>query len=367
MHKELKEAESALGLAGHLQHLDAAHDRSEAFIRAASEALRDAASRQLESPTPLDDLPLDVVAFGSYARYEATDESDFDYLVITHGLPGNPKLTRALLREADNLRKLPQLRANERNNILFQQPARSAPEIRPPGLTGMFGRVVAAPDLTERIGLEQDTNQSHTVRMLLLQECVSLFQPNRLEALLRTMLQRYLIDYREPKKGVPRFLLNDTVRYWRTLTVDYQAKRYEQLVPKWGLRYLKLIISRKLAFAGTLASLLLCDEIRPATVDYLYGQVSMPPLARLAQLHRYISEEAPRQSLGHLLLYADSFNERLGDGAFREEVEAVEDLTSDSPAFKDGREMARKVQQHLEVLFFESDILGYRTRRYLSF
>jgi len=69
---------------------------------------------------------------------------------------------------------------------------------------------------------------------------------------LRVLLKRYLVDdfgYAMPPKAaarVPRFLLNDLVRYWRTMAVDFAAKRREREGAGWGLRNFKLRMSRKL-------------------------------------------------------------------------------------------------------------------------
>src|SRR5207247_550348 len=103
---------------------------------------------------------------------------------------------------------------------------------------------------------------------------------------LTRLVDRYLLDYQtKPKPGVPRFLVNDVVRYWRTIAVDYQAKKWDELDENWGLRYLKLIVSRKLTFAGTLVSLFI-PAITHKNVDreMLVRQFGMPPLARLAQV-----------------------------------------------------------------------------------
>ena len=283
VHSILEAAATSLQVAGDLDHLRSSGEASARFVEEARERLR---LEGLQDGLDLADLALDVVVFGSYARQEASGESDFDYLVVAYGLYEPVSAARTVLRQADRLRQAPR----DRSNVLFESGAGSAPEIAPPGRTGMFGRVVSAPDLVERIGLEQDTNQTQSIRMLLLEESESLLRQDLHDDLLRSIVGRYLSDSEDAKPGPPRFLVNDVIRYWRTLTVDYAAKRHEQLSPEWGLRYLKLIISCKLTYAGTLVSLLSCGEGRPASVEHLVEQFRMPALARLGQLHTMLSE-----------------------------------------------------------------------------
>lgn len=358
MHEVLAQAATSLGIMDDLNHLRDAADRSRLFVDEAKTRLQAGAAAD---GLDLNGLPLDVVVFGSYARDEASNESDFDYLVVAHGLCEDPKATRLLLKQADRLR-YPQA-----VEILFEGARTSAKEIAGPGGTGMFGRVVSSADLVERIGLEQDTNQSHSIRMLLLQESRSLLAADLHEKLVRVMLRRYLADYPAGKTGPPRFLLSDALRYWRTVSVDYAAKRYEQLNPEWGLRYLKLILSRKITYAGTLASLLLCDQDNKADEDYLYTQFGMPPLARLAQVHERLTEESHRRALANVLLTADWFNERLGDVSFRSAMKAVTDRASEDPAFQEAVDKSRSVQAALELLFFDADCLKPKSIGYLVF
>lgn len=337
MHRVLSEAITKLGLKGRLQALTKNVILSERMVRESRSYLR--------SQVPPKTVPIDVVAVGSFGRQEASAESDFDYLIVVHDLPPRVTQSRQLIVAVEGLKKKLGLKA--------------------PGRTGMFGRVVSASDLTEFIGLEDDTNRSLTHRILILGESVSLYQPARHRLLVRRILERYLVDYNSPKQGVPRFLLNDALRYWRTLTVDYQAKRWEQVEPDWGLRYLKLLLSRKLAFAGFLLPLLLCKK---ATVPYFVKQFSMPPLARIAQLHEL--SRRFRTPLRSILEIADEAALAFADGTFRDKAKKViapGDKNNWPPAFKHMRKRAYDLQDSLEEVFFNSRLLEAKSIRYLSF
>ncbi len=295
---------------------------------------------------------VDVIVLGSFARLEASGESDFDYLVVAHGLPQDVRVSRQLLNAADSFIE-GELKGSRRS--------------RQPGATGLFGHITAAPDLTERIGLEQDTNLSHSRRVLILEESRSVYRPDLHERLLRAIMERYLVDYPTPKQGPPRFLLNDIIRYWYTIAVDYQAKRWESPSEGWGLRYLKLLTTRKLAYAGTLASLLQCDDQQPATVDYLVQEFSQPPLARLGKL-ALDGRFHQREALRNAILYAESFAEFLADGDRRDRVKGIDSREEAErvPEFAAMRELADDLAKALESLFFDSH-LGPRARRYLAF
>jgi hypothetical protein len=338
IHPVLEEAVRALSLDGEVPFIREAADFSERTLEGAAKALA------AELP-PSDELPLDVVVLGSVARREASEESDFDFLVIAHGLPANVMATRDLLKAA------------------FQMQEKSVMEAPTPG--GMFGSVISAPELTEKVGLQEDTNFNHSRRILLLEEASSIYQPHLHRDLIDAILGRYLSHYEEVKKGIPRFLLSDVLRYWHTVAVDYQAKQWARIGDEWGLRFLKLILSRKLAFAGSLASLLLCEE---ATVEYLRDQFAMPPLARLAQLHSHLSAEEARD-LREALVIAEEFSMRLADPEFRNEVNKVTSRAESdkNPTFSEVRETGRRLQKCLERIFFDSERLGSISREYIAF
>lgn len=334
MHEVIESAIEALGI--DLPALQQAHEHST--------KIRNDAHAYLTSAVPPDELPLDVLVLGSLARDEASGQSDLDYLVISHGLADDVGAARELIRHSDDL------------CAVF--------DLNPPGRTGMFGEVVAASDLVERIGLEQDTNLTHSRRILILQESSSVYRPDLHKKLTEAVLERYLLNHRDGP--VPRFLLNDVVRYWRTLAVDYEAKRWQSQGQPWGLRYLKLILSRKLVYAGTLVSLLGPTE---PTVGNLYDQFALPPLARLAQLAEHLrSDSQGLEALRRTLLISDNFQVALADEEFRKAIKDAESPDDDSiPEFQQTREMARELQEHLETLFYKTEVLGPASNHYLGF
>lgn len=321
-----------------------------ALDRAASTSRRilEVATRGISARIPGADSPFDVVVLGSVARLEASDESDFDFLLVAHERPSDPRFSRDLLEAVEGVR-------------------RSELGLGKPGTTRMFGGAISAADLTERIGLEQDTNRTHSHRILLLEESRSIFRPDLHRQLIEGIVERYLLDADTREFPVPRFLLNDIIRYWRTLAVDYEAKRWEGLDQNWGLRYLKLRISRKIAFAGTLATLLACPSPHRLE-EHLVEEFAKPPLARFAQLHDRL-EAGLRPRVHEVLEIADGFTDRLGDREFRQTARNVSDrgqLEASQP-MREVREGARRLQKALEAIFFDSALLGERSRHYLSF
>ena len=85
------------------------------------------------------------------------------------------------------------------------------------------------------------------------------------ENVVKNTLKRYFeedVHFRPAEHRVPRFLLNDLTRYWRTICVDYAAKHREQGEQKWALRNAKIRLSRKLLYAAGVSFCLNC-ELQP--------------------------------------------------------------------------------------------------------
>lgn len=357
MHEKIEKLEQVLGTS--LSNLrTASRDSLNALATARQSAKKYLLSQDvLQWGRKTDDLDLGLVAFGSFAREELSlDESDFDHAIVAYKAIERPEDIRHYRLAAINIQN--ELRLGE------------------PGQTRLFGGIITSADLINRIGLEDDTNRSHTQRMLFLEESVPIIDEVGHKTTVKAILKRYLIDYKNfeddsllQKKGVPRFLLNDAVKYWRTIAVDYQAKRWDELNipvtmtpegganqvcrPKWGLRYIKLRSSRKLAFTGTLVSLFM-PRILDVRVDeeFMAEQFAMPPLARLAQLIDVISED-DYATLGEIFALANEFSGNFNNREFREATASVEHprIASDNKIFSDARAKTQRLEIALETLF----------------
>lgn len=329
MHPVLRDAASNLGLA--LPNLRAAASLTEEKF----EAARAGAETYLQEQGMADVDNLDIVVFGSIARDEMTEASDFDWLVVARQYSEDPA------------------HFNHYKSAAIE--ALDAMGVKEHGSSGIFGTVIGATELVNTIGLDADTNLRQTRRILLLEESRSLLQEGRHEDLRRAITNRYLLE-QVPRVGtVPRFLLNDVVRYWRTVAVDYQAKRWQEVHgEKWGSRLLKLRSSRKLTFAGTIASLFL-PVLRggESPADILTEQWAMPPLARLAQLEGILGDEG-RRCLRRVLELADLFSGWLADNEVRmgaKEVDHLREAEKGTP-LHDAYDASHQLDEALVDLFF---------------
>ncbi len=240
-----------------LQQLSQASGRAFPNLLAARELT---ATKLAERRPSLQQLPHDedvaIVLMGSWGRSEVTSGSDDDYMVLVSG------------ESRDNVR----LSKAEIEMILD----------RTPGGQGIFGEPVLSRVMIEKIGLEEDSNRNLSRRMLFLLESTDATNSHVADAARDQLLDRYL-DQSVKNFRPPRFLLNDVIRYWRTMCVDFAGKEHEG-PEKWGLRNVKLRTARKVLFAGGLLPVFECARLAAEQMpEYMRAQLQMPPVDRIAE------------------------------------------------------------------------------------
>jgi hypothetical protein len=325
--------------------LELLQEKTGAPFAALFEARARTARRIDQRAALLADLAIDeqaaVVLMGSWGRHELTGGSDDDYVVLVRGVPGaapRPSPEQVAARF-------------ERDPAGFEQPGR----------TGVFAGVVHSTDLL-RVGLDDDTNSNLTRRMLLVLESVAVCNPAVLAGVRLDIVQDYLSDALKDRRP-PRFLLNDLVRYWRTIGVDFVAKGRERDGRGWGLRNAKLRTSRKLLFASGLLPVLRCHEQgAEAIAPFLAAQFGMPPTDRVADA--FLRYELLEEGAATLAAY-DAFLCLLDDEQARAELRAIPSRTDAdaSPRFREATELGAAIERGLLALLFGPG-LGPVTQRY---
>lgn len=192
------------------------------------------------------------------------------------------------------------------------------------------------------------------------------------ERVIRNVLARYVIHDRPVRsraggtRSIPHFLLNDVVRYWRTVASDFASKMWERQQEGWGVRNLKLRFSRKLLFvAGLLTAFTgplfdADDRFRETPDDEFF--------VLLADLIREATDVSPLDKVATLMLSQpsaakeffepyDRFLAALDDESTRKHLERLHrEEASHDAVYESLREQSYRFRMAVDKLFFERDV-----------
>lgn len=337
------------------------------------EPLRNARDASLKTREGLDSLlsakigkfaseDTSLVVFGSLAREEWTSKSDLDWTYLIDGGANSDHLK--ISQEIQKLLK-------EEGYV-------------EPGPSGTFGNMAFSHDIIHQIGGQYDTNKNTTQRILLLLESCPIGRRTEAhERVIRGVINRYLEEDVHPltrdsnRYRVPRFLLNDIVRFWRTMAVDFASKQRDRAGEGWGLRNAKLRMSRKLIFAS---GMLVCfsayldpalneqistdkDAIKLKLVNHIRDRVKLTPLQILAKsIEQY---EVPDATAKELFGAYGEFLGLLNDEKSREALKVLRASGSRTDAtFRTVRDISRAFENALDHIFFVNPNVAPLTRKY---
>jgi predicted nucleotidyltransferase len=297
-------------------------------------------------------LPTDegsFVVFGSLARGEYTSGSDLDWTLLIDG-------------RADSLHL----------QIVHKLKSELAKKgFGEPGPTEVFGGLSFSHDLVHAVGGDEDSNKNMTRRLLLLLESAPVHAGGSVDTharIVQAILNRYVqedasfLGSNKRVDRIPRFLLNDVVRFWRTMAVDYANKYRARAGQKWALRNIKLRMSRKLLFVS---GLFMClswalegqaaresDYESQDLVDHLFAWTQRSPLQSLATVvERYAPTSAP-----DIFDSYDSFLAILDNEALRTKLEELSpEAAYEDSDFLAAREVATRFDHALTALLFDEN------------
>jgi hypothetical protein len=150
-----------------------------------------------------------VIATGSLGRGELGARSDLDLFLIDTGAPALGNLDTIALQY-----KLIQVGAGA--------------GFEPFSNDGEYLTVQHMDDLLAALGTRADeSSNAFTARMLLLLESRSLVGRAAYERCVSRAVEIYAREAGPDEGFMPQFLVNDLVRYWKTLCLNYEARRHE--------------------------------------------------------------------------------------------------------------------------------------------
>jgi len=215
---------------------------SELFASRRTEAQRRLDQLRTQLRTRLDcieakfpDPDVCIYATGSLARLEATENSDLDAFFLLSGKSDDNPLGR--IRDVRIL-----------NAVLLSAEDNGFPDF---SNDGEYLKFLHIEDVLHQIGgREDDYNNALTARMLMLLESKYLYNEELYGRFKKKLIEAYFEDFHDHSKSFrPIFLLNDVIRFWRTMCLNYENGRQWRMSDseksaKGHLANLKLKFSR---------------------------------------------------------------------------------------------------------------------------
>lgn len=205
-------------------------------------------------------IKFSVVVAGSFGRMDASEQSDFDYIILH-----------------DNYEDTAELRKNIEEVFIENG-------IEKPNPDGIFSETLSIEELIQNIGHKNDDLHKLAQRMLLLMESKPLYNERFFESAVEKILEKYLeMVINEPEKEAV-FMLNDLIRYFRSIAVNYEYSFWKDN-QKWVLRNVKLRHSRVLIYAGLLLLILNSSKERKDKYGYLKEKIFLTPIEKIASVY----------------------------------------------------------------------------------
>ena len=191
----------------------------------------------LELPEIAKHSDLCIYVTGSFGRLEASEYSDLDLFFINKGARTDKSMSNIdkTLMDAALIQKCREMKFPEFSG------------------DGEYLKVHDVQDMLEELGGPTDDYMNlFTARLLLLLESLPIYNEGLYDKVLRDITSSYFRDYEGHKENFrPIFLVNDILRFWKTLCLNYEHSRNrpdiaEGEATKNHLKNLKLKFSRML-------------------------------------------------------------------------------------------------------------------------
>lgn len=243
----------------------------------------------------------DVTIFcaGSYARLEASEASDIDLFFISSKPRGAyAEYNVPIIRMMADI-------VGIGDDLGFPKFSND----------GQYLQILHSADMLEKLGgSEDDYTNNFTARLLMLLESEPLHREDIFNSIISEIIESYFRDYPGHESSFrPNFLINDIVRFWKTLCLNYENKRNQrdddaQKIIKQKIKNFKLKYSRLMTCYASIAYMTSLPI--PMKHNDVLSMTRLPPNNRL----RTVVENVPdaRPAINESLELYHWFLERTG-------------------------------------------------------
>ena len=216
---------------------------------------------------------LSIYITGSFARGEASKYSDVDLFFI---------------RDSHD-------REQDHHNIdeicLFSDIIKIADGMSFPRFSndGQYLQVQDVDEILKYLGSPDDDYKNHfTARMLLILESRPLWNESVYKTVRQKVVESYFRDFLDHSQDFkPTFLVNDIMRFWKTLCLNYEHRRNRNEMSqddkvKQKIRNFKLKFSRLLTCYATIIAL--TEGSQSSSLNSVISLVDIPPSERLLRV-----------------------------------------------------------------------------------
>lgn len=239
------------------------------FCESRLSELRDSVSRISELAGRSD---LSIYVTGSYGRLEAHSRSDLDLFLVSKG-DSPVQRTSKILIDAELIR------------------ISEAKGFPPFSNDAQYLEIHSLSEMLEKLGgPEDDSKNFFTARMLLLLESRSIFGDDNYRNIVERIIDAYFRDFHDHTGDFRAlFLVNDILRFWKTLCLNYENKRNRlgdrAAKNKHHLKNLKLKFSRLLICFSTIIPLFASRTNSPEEILRLTELAPLERLRSVVQTH----------------------------------------------------------------------------------
>lgn len=280
-------------LADGLQEIGLSHTVVARFVRRANLSKDRLKAFQSAIRGPLEQITypgLAIFCAGSFARLEASAHSDLDLFFI----------------EDDQTHENQQMVANPTLST-FEIMAHVVNTLRgsrfpPPSNDGQYMRILKLSAILRNLGGAKDDYENHfTTRLLLLLESAPVFGEKNYASTLDQIVDAYMRDYEDHSDEFrPTFLVNDIIRYWKTVCLNYEHRRNqreEQTKIRQKIKNFKLGYSRLMTCFSSVAYL---SSFNTIDKHEIVRMCEWTPVERLLALYQRNPDivESLREAMG---------------------------------------------------------------------